>query len=243
MNETGQAFSGRIDRPFFTVMALVLAATVVAGFGPGYWRSIGSAEGLPIWVHLHGMAMGLWVALFVTQVVLIRRGAYRLHRTLGLASIGLVAIIVPLGSLTNVLAIRRGATPPFFTNAELFAVDQLDLVLFAGLYGWALIMRKAPAWHKRLLLSGLVLLSYPAIARIGVIRSFGIEAIVPISITLVLVLAMAGPVHDLIRYRRVHPAFVWGTGIVFLAQPAHSLLAASAPVRALVAEIAPAGEP
>lgn len=220
-------------------MSLGLAAVFLAGFGPSYVRNLGTQEGLPWWVHLHGLVMAGWVLLFVVQGALIRRGARALHQRLGLLSIGLVAAMVPLGSATNVLCIMRGAIPPFFTPAQLFAVDQLDLLIFAALYAWALILRRSPAWHKRLLVSALVLLTYPAIARMGVVRHFGVDLIVPISIALMLVLALLGPLHDLLRYRRMHPAFLWGAGIVFLAQPAHELLAASAPVQTFVAGLVP----
>jgi hypothetical protein len=232
-------FSSQVDRPFMAIMSLVLAAVFVAGFGPSYVDSIAAPGGLPLWVHLHGVVMAAWILLFVVQGVLIRSGARALHQRLGLLSIALVAVLVPLGSATNVLCIARGATPPFFTPAELFASDQLDLLLFTALYAWALVLRRTPAWHKRLLVCAVVLLTYPAIARMSVVRHFGLDLIVPISVALVLVLAMIGPLHDLARYRRVHPAFAWGAAIIFLAQPAHELLAASAPVQALVAGLVP----
>lgn len=230
-------FASDIDRPFFTVMTVGLAAVFAAGFGPTYARGVLSAEGLPWWVHLHGAVMAGWVVLLVVQSALIRSGQRALHQRLGLMSIALIAIMVPLGSATNMMSIRRGAVPPFFTPAELFAVDQLDLLLFAGMFGWALAMRRNPAWHKRLLLSATTLLTYPAVARLGIVRHFGVDMVVPISVSLVLAVALLGPLHDLARYRRVHPGFVWGAAIVFLAQPAHALLAASPPVKAIVAAI------
>lgn len=237
MTTTKLRFNSESDRPFFTVMAFGLAGLFAAGFGPSYLRNVTGAHGLPLWVHLHGAVMAAWVVLFALQGTLIRQGARRLHQRLGLASIALVAIMVPLGIATNALSIRRGAVPPFFMPAELFAVDQLDIWLFAGLYGWALLLRRRPAWHKRLLLCAVVLLTYPAIARLGLVRQFGVSLIVPISVGIMLALALLGPIHDVIRYRRVHPAFVWGVAIVVLAQPAHALLAASAPVQAIVARL------
>jgi len=238
MVATARRFSGEIDRPFFAGIIVLLAAVFAAGFGPSYAHDIGKLGTWPIWVHLHGAVMVSWVVLLVVQGALVRSGARALHRRLGLLSIGLVVIMVPLGMVTNALAIRRGAVPPFFTPAELFAVDQLDVLLFAALYAWALVLRGRPDWHKRLLISATILLTYPAIARIGLIRAFGPDWVVPLSVGLMLALALLGPLHDLVRYRRVHPAFAWGAAIVFLAQPAHSLLAASAPVQALAGALA-----
>ena len=237
MVTTARRFGSEIDRPFFTGMSFLLAAVFAVGFGRSYVHDFGKLDTWPIWVHLHGAVMISWVVLLLVQGALVRSGARAVHQRLGLLSIGLVVIMVPLGMATNVLAIRRGAVPPFFTPAELFAVDQLDVALFAALFAWALALRRTPAWHKRLLISATVLLTYPAIARISLIRAFGPDWVVPLSVGLMLVLALLGPLHDLVRYRRVHPAFAWGAGIVFLAQPAHTLLAASAPVQAIVGEI------
>ena len=241
MNEAERRFGSRIDRPFFAAMAVVLAAVFAAGFGPAYANHLTAIPALPIWVHLHGAVMAVWVLLFVVQVALVRCGAQRLHRRLGLLSIALVAIMVPLAVATNLLAIRRGATPPFFTPAELFAADQLDILLFTALYGWALVLRRVPAWHKRLLLCAMVLLTFPAFGRLDWVGQFGLHRIVPISVSLVLALALVGPLYDLARYRRIHPAYRWGVAAIFLAQPGHALLAASAPVQALVASLRPPG--
>ncbi|PTT73714.1 hypothetical protein DBR41_27990, partial [Pseudomonas sp. HMWF010] len=55
----------------------------------------------------------------------------------------------------------------------------------------------------------------------------GLEMIIPASITLLILLALVGPAYDLITRRRVHPAYLWGVGLILLAQPLHGLIAAT----------------
>lgn len=226
---------------FPAIMSLVIALIIVSGFGPSYAAGL-APPGLPFWVHLHGAAMTAWVVLFAIQAALVRRGSRRTHRRLGLASIGLVVLIIPLGVATNLLAIRRGATPPFFTPAGMLAADFCDLLLFAGLYVWALRLRRRPDWHKRLLLCASVLLTWPAWGRLGPLHQFGLEMIIPLSVSCLILLALAGPVHDLVMHRSVHPAYLWGVGLIIAVQPLHVLVADTPAAKALAASMLPAGE-
>ena len=236
-SNTAGRFERGGDRRFFTVMAVVVALVVAAGFGPTYARAV-APPGLPFWVHLHGAVMTAWIALFAVQAWLVGRRSLGLHRRLGLASIGLVALMAPLGLATNLLAVQRGATPPFFTPAQMLAADFLDIFLFVGLYAAAIVRRRDGAWHKRLMLCATVLLTWPALGRLAAILGLGLEMIIPASIGLLIVLALAGPAFDLATRRRVHPAYLWGVGAIIAAQPLHALLAAAPPVAALAQRLA-----
>ena len=229
----------RGDWTFFATMSLVVAAIVVAGFGPTYAAGL-APPGLPFWVHLHGAVMTSWIILFATQAALVRRRSLALHRALGLGSIGLVVVMVPLGIATDLLAIRRGATPPFFTPETVFAADVCNVLLFAGLFAWALIWRHRTDWHKRLLLSATILLSWPAIGRLHPLWHFGLAMIIPLSIAMLVGLALIGPLHDLYRRRPVHPAYLWGLACTILLWPLYTWLAATAPVQAIVHSVLPA---
>lgn len=173
-----------------------------------------------------------WIVLFVVQTWLVNRRGLALHRRLGWLSTGLVAAMVPLGLATDVLAVKRGATPPIFTPAQMVFADLIDLMLFAGLYTAAILLRRQGEWHKRLLLSGTVLLSWPALGRLRALGAFGLANVIPISIGLLIALALVGPVYDLIIRRRIHPAYLWAVGLIILAQPLYMLVAAAPPLQA-----------
>lgn len=220
------------SRSFFTIMAIVTAVIVAAGFGPTYAHSL-PAPGLPFWVHLHGAAMTVWIALFIVQTQLIGHRNLALHKRLGWLSTGLVAVIGPLGLATTTLAVARGATPPFFTGAGMMGADLVDLIAFTGLFVAAVLLRKHPDWHKRLLLCATILLTWPAFGRMAAIGGASMQAVLPIATLLLLILAAVGPVYDLITRRRVHPAYMAGVATILMAQPLHILVAASAPMQAL----------
>ena len=223
---------------FFATMSLIVAVLVAAGFGPSYTASL-APPGLPFWVHLHGAVMTSWIVLFAVQAALVRRRSLPLHRTLGVASIALVVAMVPLGIATDLLAIRRDAVPPFFTPETVFAADVCDVLLFAGLYTWALLWRHRRDWHKRLLLSATVLLSWPAIGRLHPLWHFGLAMIIPLSIAVLIGLALMGPAHDLMTRRRVHPAYLWGLACATALMPLYTVLATTPTTRAIVHEFLP----
>jgi len=218
------------------VMSLVIALVIVSGFGPSYASSL-PPPGLPVWVHLHGAVMTAWVLLFAVQTGLVSRRAFSLHQRLGWLSIVLVAVMLPLGFLTNAMAIHRGATPPFFTPAMMMAADGIDLCLFAGLYAAAILLRRNGAWHKRLMLCATVLLTWPALGRLQPLRELGLSMIIPAATGLLILLALIGPVFDLVTRRRVHPAYLWGVGLIIAAQPLHRLLAVSPLIQALARQL------
>lgn len=225
---------------FYAGMSLVVLAVIAAGFGPTYVRSRGE---LPFWVHLHGLVMAAWILLFAVKAALIRARNWRLHRALGFGSIALVVLMVPLGIATNFLAIRRGSMPPFFTPAEMMAADCVDVLVFAGLFAAAVVLRRRGDWHKRLLLTATVLLTLPAIGRLvfGVF-GVGVEQVMPASLALLFSLALAGPVFDWIERRRVHPAYLWGVGALLAAQPLHWAVANSVTAQGLVERLEAAGK-
>lgn len=234
--DRAQGFGPGTDRRFFLVMSLVVALVILSGFGPSYASSL-PPPGLPIWVHLHGAVMTAWILIFALQSWLIGHRALALHRRLGGLSVGLVAVMVPLGFVTNAMAIHRGATPPFFTPAMMMAADGIDLCLFTGLFTAAILLRHHGAWHKRLMLCVTILLTWPAIARLPPLGELGLPMIIPASTALLILLALIGPAFDLATRRRVHPAYLWGVGLIIAAQPLHGWLAASPLIQALANQL------
>jgi hypothetical protein len=228
----GGAAAGPRRRVFYTAMALLVAAYVLYGFGRSYAASL-APPGLPVWVHLHGLAFTSWIALFVAQTWLVGRGGYALHRRLGWASLGLVGAMMVLGVSTTLLCVRRGAVPPFFTPGLMLALDFLGLAGFGALYGAGVVLRRRPEWHKRLMLCATILLSTPALARIIHLGPLG-KAAPFVLLGALLALTALGALYDLLTRRAPHPAYAWGAAAmaasILLAGP----LGFSAPMHALV---------
>lgn len=210
----------RRRRSFVVWIAGISAALVLIGFARTFYLR-------PLFVHLplpslaivHGTVMTLWVALFVTQVWLVSRGKIALHRKAGIAGMLLAPVVLGLGVAMAILAMRAGHTPvPQVTPQQFLAVPLLNILVFAGLAGTGLALRRRPEIHRRLMLLAMLDLLPPAIARIPQALDFR-AASLPVAIGLVAVLVIACAVRDTRLHRRLHPAFVFGGPAVILALP------------------------
>src|SRR6266498_3239327 len=160
------------DRRLFMAAAIAFPLIVLAGFGRTYYFK-GFFDVPPLasaLVHLHGVLMTTWVALFVTQVWFISSRRVRVHQRLGYGAIGLAVLIIAVGFVTAIRAAKFGAasTPPGVSPVAFLIVPLFDLVMFTILFGGAIYYRKKPAQHKALMLLTAVNFVPPAIARIPI---------------------------------------------------------------------------
>jgi hypothetical protein len=160
------------DRRLFMAAAIAFPLIVLAGFGRTYYFK-GFFDVPPLaslLVHLHGLLMTAWVALFMTQVWFVSSRRIRLHQRLGYSAIALAVLIVAVGFVTAVRAAKFGAasTPPGISPVAFLIVPLFDLLMFAVLFGGAVYYRKKPAQHKALMLLTAVNFVPPAIARIPI---------------------------------------------------------------------------
>ena len=212
------------DRPLYLLAAIVVPLIVLAGFARTYYlKGLFSTPPLPSFVvHLHGIVMTAWVALFIAQVSLVATRRTKAHMRLGVLGAVLAALVVVVGVLTALYAAARGATPG--PPALQFLVVPLgDMLVFGILVGAALYYRRRLDFHKRLMLLAAVNMLAPAIARIplsfiangGPLAFFGLTDLC----------LLAFVAFDTIRHRRLHPAFLWGALFVIVMQPLRILLA------------------
>ncbi len=204
------------DRRLFLAAAIVFPLIVLAGFGRTYYFK-GLFDVPPLSstvVHLHGLVMTAWIALFATQVWFIRSRRIRLHQRLGYAGIGLGVSIIASGFVTALRAAKYGSasTPPEIPPLAFLLVPLFDLLMFALLFAGAVYYRKKPATHKALMLLTAVNFLPPAVARIpieplralGPLWFFGLPA----------VLALLCLGLDTWRNGGVNRIFVLGTGLL-----------------------------
>jgi hypothetical protein len=226
------------DATFFTVMAVVIAATVIGGFGSFAMRGMIDAGRAPIWVHLHGAVFMAWTLLFVAQNALIARGSLALHRRMGWVAVGLACAMVPLGLLTAVMAVRLGRVPSFFTGPIFLSLSALELLAFTALLVAAIRLRRQTEWHRRLMLFAMIAIIGPAFGRLLPMPLLGDKGgLAVLGSQLLFVAAII--IHDMATQRRVHPAALWGTGVIIVEGMAVPVLAATPPFIALAAALAP----
>ena len=152
--------------PFFFA-ALLLAAI------PAFWPSyLFPKKYESDWhVHLHGIAMFLWMLLLIVQASLIRARSFATHRALGKTSFVLVPVIVASTLLLAHYRMRSGL------NKELlyfFYVQSALMVQFVLAWFLAIANRRTPPVHMRFMVCTALALVDPIFARLLYIH-FGIE--------------------------------------------------------------------
>lgn len=204
--------------------AIVAALVVLAGFAPTYYlKAWFGTPMLPTLVHVRGLVMSAWFVVFATQVWLVESHRIRLHRRLGLLGAALVVLIPILGIATAIEGARRHAGPPGIPPLIFLSVPIFDILVFAGIAGSGLLLRRRSDFHRRLMLLATLGILTAAIARLPLdfIRHGG--PLVFFGLADLLILACIA--IDTIRQRRLHPAFGWGAAVVIVSQPLRLWLA------------------
>ncbi len=177
------------DRRLFLTAAIVFPLIVLIGFGRTYYfKTFAGAPALPsTLVHIHGILMTAWVALFMTQVWLIRTKNAKVHMKLGIFAVALACLVIVVGFFTAASAAKNGSpsAPPDIPPLAFMVVPFFDLLYFTIVFAAAIYYRRKLATHKRLMLLTAINFLPPALARIpiatvqslGPILFFGIPAI------------------------------------------------------------------
>jgi len=152
--------------PFFFA-ALLLAAI------PAFWPSYLAPKKYETdWhVHLHGIAMLLWMLMLIVQSTLASRRSFEAHRAIGKTSFVLVPVILASTLLLAHYRMRSGI------NRELlyfFYVQSALLVQFLVAYFFAIANRRMPPVHMRFMACTALALVDPIFARL-LYNHFGIE--------------------------------------------------------------------
>jgi hypothetical protein len=200
------------DRIFFGAMAAACAVIVFVGFAPTFYlRSPAPpAATLPFYLQLHGTAFTAWILVFGAQVALVASRQVRWHRRLGWAGAALAAMMVVSGSIAGVLSMRREFAAGHEEAAAAFLLTPFSaMVVFAALVGAAIVWRRRPETHKRLMLLATISLLDAAIARWPI--TFTADWMF-LALTDVFILVAC--VYDVATRGRIASAHVWGGALV-----------------------------
>jgi hypothetical protein len=194
---------GRDDRGFFLGGAIAMAVTIAVGFS--LQLAMGrSSFGAPPIIHAHAIPFMGWVAIYLTQNMLVASGHVALHRRLGWLAAGWVILMVVLGCAVTAFDIRVVRAPFFFRPAQFLVFDPLTLFAFAGLTYAAIALRPRTDWRRRLHFSGMAMMVGPAFGRLlpmPLLAPWAWEA----TFAACLVFPLAGVASDLRRGGRVIP--------------------------------------
>jgi len=202
------------DRVFFSSMVLLLLATVLWGFSRTYFLAGMVRAPLPNHlIHIHGAVFTLWMVLLVVQTALISARQVRIHRTLGMFGFGLAVLMLLLGTLASINALRRGSAPLGLDAKTFWIIPISGMFLFAVYVVAAYCTRRKPEAHKRLILISTIALADAAIGRLPIplfqqhpptqdIASFGFLLLIVL--------------YDLWSLHRVSRTTIWASALLIV---------------------------
>jgi hypothetical protein len=210
---------------FFLALSAVLALVVLTGFSRTlYLRSFFDVPDLPVSLWIHGIALTSWFAGALVQATLISIRRTDLHRRAGwvFASSGLGVFATGLYVTLNLgpRLVQRGGNLDLQLARFSGVVwsDFAALLSFAILLPAAIVLRRRPETHKRLMLLSSISVVQPALSRIWRWPPF--EGLNPAFLGLGTLLAfvLAIVLYDAISRRRVHAATLLGGGCFMTAK-------------------------
>jgi hypothetical protein len=145
------------DQSFFLKYSAALAVATVLCFVQIAARGLTDPLTAPVWVHLHALLMVGWLGLFIAQNRLAANNV-RLHRKLGFAGVALACAMLAMGWFIAFATLKVHRLPPGLNAACFFASTIAEITVFAGLVAWALVRRRDPEWHRRLMFGATIMI-------------------------------------------------------------------------------------
>jgi uncharacterized membrane protein YozB (DUF420 family) len=204
----------RFEHRFYVGAVVAAFAMVFAGFArPYYLRASFGGPALPLLLHLHGALTTSWFALFFTQTCLIDSHRIAWHRRLGIVGAVLALLLVAVGITTVMRFASRYVHSPIDGPVALsiLGFSLVVLALFLLFVGTAIVLRRRPDFHKRLMLLATLSLLPPAIVRIPIDFIWDRNSVSFLLTDLCVIVAV---VIETTRNRRLHPVFAWGTLLI-----------------------------
>jgi hypothetical protein len=217
------------ERLFYTGFAVAISAAVVLGFArtfffrawyPDWARVHGAPE---TFFYVHGTVFAAWLLLLIAQTSLVAAGRVDLHRRLGVAGAGLAVLVVLLGTVGALMAASR---PTGFIDVPVpplsfLVIPFTALAMFVAFVSLALLYRRRPQYHKRLMLLATIMLAEGGVTR-WPFAFMGTSLPVPgIGMTELCLDLFLVPllVWDLASRGRPHPVTLWGGLALIASQP------------------------
>jgi hypothetical protein len=227
---------------FFTVMPGVILFLVLAGFTRTlYARPLFRVAPIPPYLYVHGIVLTTWFVWAFVQSLLISAGQIKNHRRSGTVAacfavaVFAAALMASFGSVSrkhmdlNAPASIMGSGLTGITIGQFMSSvvwgNIVNAVSFAIFVACAVIYRRRPLIHKRLMVLASISILEPALARISHWRGMGGEQ-GPFIPVVIWSLIAAVAIHDIVTRKRVETvtaiAIAWllivRNGAVFISQ-------------------------
>lgn len=211
----------RAIRPFYGAMSGLITLVVVYGFSQTINKNLlHPAVPRPFALYLHAASAFAWVLFFGVQTALVARRDVRQHRRVGWVGAGIGTATVIGGLVTTVVMGKFNAAhgvPPEIAAAFL-AIPLNDMLAFSCALVLAIVWRRRPAFHRRLMLLATCALTAAAFVRFPFVRAHaplalrwygGVDLLVALAV-----------IHDVVIERAIHPVHRVGVPLLLLGQSA-----------------------
>ncbi len=203
-----------LERWFFWLGAIAFIAIVAYGFSFTIGNNLlHPSSPRPRILYVHAAIFVSWLLLFLAQATLIRARQVRLHRAIGRYGIALGSVL-PIVGVWTALAMTRWRLQHGSSDADAFLVVPLsDMVIFTGCFAAAVLLRRRPDYHRRLMFAATAALTGAGFGRFP-------ASLVPdnwfyAGVDLLILLAIA---RDLVVMRSVHVVYFFVVPIAVAVQ-------------------------
>lgn len=212
------------DRNFHLLFAALCWLGVVMGFFPASAARLqGQADYVaPLILHIHALAFVGWLVLLTVQVLLVRTARQAVHRRLGMVAFVLVPVMMLSGYFAEVYSQRFYLAHPPDSQA-FFIIPIWYVIGFGVLAGAAVLKRREPAAHKRLIVLATTLIVGAAYARwwgdtLAAAFGDGYGGMLINSYAGTTLLWLLGLGYDLRTRGTIHRAYRWGVPFIIAGQ-------------------------
>jgi hypothetical protein len=215
---TSTGFRRLVEKYFYFVMALAIGTVVVSGFSLTIGNRLFHPQvKMPTLLWVHGGVFFGWMGLFILQSALVRVRNVQLHKLLGWWFAAFAVAIPVLGIvITRVMSRFEIATLHYDATerAAFLPIPFQDMVAFTVIFGLAVLCRKRPEYHRRLMLVAACILTAAAWGRMAIPTNVpyisfysGVDLLI-----------LLGVLRDLIVNRKVHAVYLWSIPPLVLLQ-------------------------
>jgi MFS family permease len=204
---------------FYMAIGLVGLGAVIVGFSTTYIAPMARRDfHAPPIVHIHGLFALGWMLLFAAQSLLVRRGDTRLHMRLGIAGLPIAIGVVISGMMVGHWAAARDLPAQGAAAMSGLVGVFTSFALFVLFVAAALVMRRRPDWHKRLMLLATLIVWWPAWSRWRHLFPGISNPQLVFALLIPDVPMLVAGIRDKVRYGAVHPVWKFIAPPLFLEQ-------------------------
>lgn len=208
-----RGFNKLVERYFYFAMSLLIAAIVILGFSRTANQNLFHASPpRPLLLWIHAAVFSSWVAFYILQAALVRTHNVKAHRFLGWFGVALGGVMIPLGFTVAIVMSNFDAVQLHEPDPTFLSIPFLDMMVFGTLFSLAILWRKRPEWHRRLLFIATCQLLDAPFGRFDFIFN---HSLFYICVDLVILLGVG---RDLIANRRIHAVYRYALPAIICAQ-------------------------